>query len=347
MNMKCNQGGLTLIEVAIVVAVLGIVSVGIAAALREVAGAESRYYNEKHRMNNERAVAALKSYASDQNFANKGVVPSPYTGGGYGATLYNPADVSEAGVALANALSDTGIAQREINDDGLTVPRIRAYQLLPNLINKTSLDGPGTDQVTLRYQFGAVYQTACVKGNLTCAPNPASGVPGSSGAITAATLSTWTTTGTDGPPATFSTLQLQKMMLGESVRRLRVIQDKFQWHFNALLIKSAAGDATNFYPAGTPLMAGVDPTSGVGQGCRDGWYPLNTGGILDQIGVSISEFGTTKWGGAVEFCRDYDPTGSKAPDATPHFAAIRINKDVSLGIAPDASVIGNNVILTL
>lgn len=338
--------GFTLVEIMVVVAVLGLVAVGIAQAMSDRAGQQTRYYNEKHQLNNDKIKAALLEFASDENFANKGVVPPPYTGDGYASTIYDPADATATGLALASALAQAGVPQKEINDDGVTTPHIRAYQLVSNLVITTALDGPGTDPVTLRYQFGAIYQTACTKGDNTCAPNPATGVPGTSAALTATNIAngTWNTSGTDGTPTTFSTLKLQKIMLGETVRRMRTIQDKSATYFNAMLIKSAAGDATNFYPSGSSSLAGANP--GTNQGCRDGWYALNTGDILSTFNLSIGEYGTTKWGGVIEFCRDYDPTGTKAPDATPHFAAIRINKDVTRGIAPDPAVIGNNVIMT-
>jgi hypothetical protein len=48
----------------------------------------------------------------------------------------------------------------------------------------------------------------------------------------------------------------------------------------------------------------------------------------------------------VEFCRDYDPLGAKVADAPPHKAALRINANVSQGIAPDSVVSGNNIVLT-
>jgi hypothetical protein len=66
------------------------------------------------------------------------------------------------------------------------------------------------------------------------------------------------------------------------------------------------------------------------------------------MGVSSTEFGTTAWGGAMEYCRDYEPDGTDTSnaDTPPHYAAIRIHKNVSTGGSPDNSVIGNNIFIT-
>jgi hypothetical protein len=66
--------------------------------------------------------------------------------------------------------------------------------------------------------------------------------------------------------------------------------------------------------------------------------------VLAQLGLGALEYGVTAWGGTIQYCRDYDlidsPTNANA-NAQPHYAALRINKSVSLGSIPDATAINN------
>jgi hypothetical protein len=67
-----------------------------------------------------RFVEGIKSFVSGKS-AN-GVLPTPYTGNGYVATVYNPNDATATGVALAQAVTSTGAPPNKINDDGAQQP---------------------------------------------------------------------------------------------------------------------------------------------------------------------------------------------------------------------------------
>lgn len=340
--MISNIRGFTLAEMMVTLGLASIMLTLMTPLFQEMASTQQNAYSEKHKLNNLLIGQALKSVASGKN--GKGQLPAPYTGDGYTNTIYNPNDTSTNGISLTQELLKQGVLQSEINDDGTVTSRVRVYQMVSGLTQMVPLFFQSGPVVQLTYQYGAIYLTECSKTKASCNPASATGVPGDSPALTATNFNSWTTKGTDGVPALISTLPLQKQMLGATAERLNKIRDASIFYLRSRQITAAAGDATNWYPSGSSSMGGASPSSN--QGCRDGWYPLSSGDLLATIGLSTSEYSTTTWGGAIQFCRDYDPTGSKGANASPHFAALRINSNVSLGIDPDSSVLGNNVVLT-
>lgn len=337
-----RQGGFTLVELVITAAVLGILLVILAPLGQAMMSSQQLAYIEKHKLYNRNIADAFLSYA--RNTSPLGALPAPYTGNGYTKTAYNAADTTSAGMALSQALTDQGLPTSEINDDGMAGANVRVYQQVSDLSYQMPLFVQSGPVATLTYQYGAVYLTQCRKADTSCNPTPATAVPGSSAAMTKTNFASWTTAGTDYPAVMVSSLPIQKEMLITTAQRLDKLRDAFLSNFRAAQITAAAGDATNFYPAGATSLAGQTP--GSNQGCRDGWYSLKTSDVLSKIQLSAVEFGSTAWGGAVEFCRDYDPTGTKTPDASPHSAALRIRSNVSSGSAPDPTVSGNNLVLT-
>lgn len=282
------------------------------------------------------------NYARENGNAN---LPPSYTGSGRTKAVYDPASVSASGLAIISALNRSGLNPNEINDDAYASKRVRVYQVVTGLTQTSPYYFQSGPQVTLTYQYGVIYQTACAYSNTTCNPNATSTVPGDSPLMTTSNYSTWTTTGNDFAPQFISSLPLQKQNLYTTSQRLDKLRDAFVSYMVTQQRTASATDTTNWYPSGASSMGGASPATN--QGCRDGWYNLNTSTtILPTIGLTPTEYGLTMWGGAVEFCRDYDPNASAAPNAPPHNAAIRINKSVSQGIAPDSSVISNNIVLT-
>lgn len=335
--------GFTLIEMIVVVAVIASLMVVLAPLGAAMMSSQDLAYAEKHKLYNRYIGDALLSYA--RNTSALGTLPSPYTGSGHTKTVYNPADASAGGIALSQALTQQGIPPNEINDDGTTGAAVRVYQLVSSgLTQQVPLYVQSGPLATLSYQYGAVYLTQCLKADTSCNPTAASGVPGTSAAMTSANYVTWTTTGSDYPAFIVSTLPVQKEMLITTAQRLDKLRDAFLSYFRSAQITAAAGDATNYYPSGATSLSGQTP--GTNQGCRDGWYSLATSNVLSKINLSSTEFGSTAWGGAIEYCRDYDATGSSTPDAPPHSAALRIRASVSTGSAPDPAVAGNNLVLT-
>ncbi len=339
---KKTQTGFTLVELVITAAVLSILLLILAPLGAAMMSSQQLAYIEKHKLYNRYIADALLSYA--RNTSPLGMLPSPYSGNGYQQTVYNPFDTSATGIALAQALSEQGLPPAEINDDGTTGANVRVYQLVPNLNFQMPLFVQSGPMATLTYQFGALYLTQCMKSDTSCNPLPATAIPGSSIAMTASNYVTWASSGSDTPAVMLSSLPVQKEMLMTTAQRLDKLRDAFLSHFRVAQMTAAAGDATNFYPSAATSQAGQ--VSASNQGCHDGWYSLASSDVLPKIGLAASEYGSTAWGGAVEFCRDYDPLGSKVADAPPHSAALRIRASVSSGSAPDATLPGNNLVLT-
>lgn len=334
--------GVTLVEMLIVVFVVGILSIVIAPLLNSYVTSLRASYFKKQEVNNQAIGIALQNFAHDST--TLGTLPAPYTGNGYTSTVYNPTDASVAGQALTDALTQTGVNSSELNDDNYSSHRVRVYQRVAGLTMQTPLYFQSGPLVRLTYQYGAVYMTACPKGTSSCNPS-ASGVPGDSPVMTAANYATWTTTGTDLSPFFVTTLPLQKQMLANTAQKLDKVRDKLLSYFTAQQRTASGNDTTNWWLPNPGTMAGQSPATN--QGCRDGWYDLSTNTtILPSVGLTTTEYGMTAWGGPIQFCRDYDPTGTKTPDAAPHLAAIRIHSSVSTGSAPDAVVVGNNLVLT-
>jgi prepilin-type N-terminal cleavage/methylation domain-containing protein len=339
--------GFTLVELLVTVVVIGIVTIILAPTFNSLMTAKQLAYYEKHRLNNQLIASGLLSYAA--NSTQYGRLPPPYTGSGYTKTVYNPGDGSSAGIALTQALTQSGINPSEINDDGTASKNVRVYQLVQGLTQQVPLYFRSGPLVMLTYDFGAIYLTACPKSSTTCNPNPSTGVPGSSPALTASNYSTWTTTGSDDRPYFVSSLPIQKQMLATTVQRLEKVRDALLFYLRAQQVTASASDKTNWFPnqsgaAAPGSLSGANPLTN--QGCRDGWYDLSSTSVLPTVGLAAQEYGVTAWGGIIQYCRDYDPTGTGTPNTPPHYAAIRIHANVSAGLAPDGAVPGNNVVIT-
>lgn len=337
-----KQRGFTLVELVVTVGVVAVLLSLLAPLYQAMMSSQDLAYVEKHKVYNKNIGDALLSHA--KTYSAVGALPTPYTGASYTKTVYNDADVTTAGIALSQALTQGGVPPNEINDDGTTGANVRVFQVVTGLTKQVPLYVQSGPLATVTYQYGAIYMTSCQKLDSSCNPTPATGVPGSSTAMTSANYSTWKTIGTDHAAHTLSTLPIQRDMLATTAQRLDKLRDSFLSYFRAAQITAAAGDATNFYPTDSTSLGGQNPATN--QSCRDGWYSLSTSGILAKINLSSSEYGKTAWGGDIQYCRDYDATGTEAPNASPHSAALRIRSSVSSGSAPDSVVSGNNLVLT-
>lgn len=339
-HRRARQGGFTLVELAITVIMIGVITVLLAPIYNSYVTASRRAYDEKQTLTNLSIGKAMMSYAA--NSTSQGRLPANYTGSGFTKTVSDPGNA-----AFTASLNQEGIPSSEVNTDGFASNRVRVYQLVQGLITSVPLYFQSGPLTTLYYDYGAVYVTDCAFANATCNPTPATGVPGTSPLMTSGNYSTWKTSGTDSDAYIISTLPLQKAMLASTVQRLDKVREAVLSYLRAQQLTAAPTDATNWFPPNPGTMGGQNPATN--QGCRDGWYDLSTSTVLATIGLAKEEFGSTAWGGRVEFCRDYDPTGTKVPNAIPHYAAVRINKTPSTGSvanSPDPAVIGNNIILT-
>lgn len=340
-----TQRGFTLLEMVIVAFIIGIIGMTLTPVWNSYRGSTKASYSSQQTANDERIASALLAYAA--NSTALGTLPSPYTNAGtnYNNAIYNPTDLTPGGQALAAALVTAKVNPNEVNDDGYSTQRVRVYQEVTGLTQSIPLFFQHGPVVTLTYQYGAIYETACARASSACNPNPTSSLPGASSQLTAANLATWTTTAPDFPPTFLSSLQIQKGLLQKTGDRVNTIRDALLYYLREQQRQALATDTTNWYPSESASLGGATPASN--QGCRDGWYDLSTSTVvLPTIGKATAEFGTTAWGAPIQYCRDFDSLGTKSPNAPPHWGALRINANVSLGLAPDAAIPGNNIVLT-
>jgi prepilin-type N-terminal cleavage/methylation domain-containing protein len=341
LSYRRTQQGFTLIELAFTTFIIGLLL-----AMTDVGSIvklDTRYYATRQETTNRMIASSLLQYARTNTAL--GTLPAPYTGSGYYSTIFDPTDTT-----LATLFRSANIAATEINDDGTTGQRVRVYQQVA-LSQSVPLDFQSGPIVTLNYQYAGIYMTACRKADATCNKTP---LAGATTALTSGNYTTWTTTGTDLKAELISTLPLQKQMLSLTNQRLTELRDKLNNLYRTKQLAAAASDTTNQFPyayqsgvPGTPNpnLAGADAATN--QNCYDGWYDLNAANvnILDQLGLSKAQFGSTAWNGAIQYCRDYDPALAGA-NTEPHYAALRIHKTVSAGNLPDSSVASNNVFIT-
>lgn len=326
-----RQRGFSLIELLIAVLVLGVIAVLAGPAFSFLASAQKQAWAERQRVVNQKIVNGLLAYAQTRT-PRRGELPAPYTQGSFRSAVVDPDDTAAGPREVTLALVRAGVAPSEIADDGSAAANVRVYQRVDGLKSSVPLylhSGPAAE---LTYQFGAVYITRCPRAD-ACNGT----LPGASSALNDTNYATWDVQGTDAAAVFVSSLPLQKDMLAVTARRLDTLRDSLLQYVRAKQLAAAATDTTNWYPApsAAPSLAGATPNTN--QGCRDGWYDLSAANVdvLPQVGLSREEFGTTSWGGAIHYCRDFDPTGTKAPNAPPQWAALRVHKSVSQGIGPD------------
>lgn len=330
--MKRNQSGFTLIELMISIVIVGIMlAIASSAISNAFTYMQSAKRNENVR-NMQKLAGGLMNFAQSYN---GGRLPAPYTGGTSFLAVYNPADVSAAGNALSMELRNTGIPVNLINFDSAAVSNVRVYQRVSGLTYTTPFYISSGPAVTLTYDVGSLTQTEC---GVASACNAA--IPGDSVAMTAANVTTWIPAGTDYGGIVFSTLPAQKDLLRQTVGRMNRLSDRLASEFYTRMRLAAANSAMNFFPApnngGAPVLSGANPTTN--RGCHDGWYSLNAANVnvLTQLGLDQTEFGVTGFGGSIQYCRDYEPTAVSGATANtpPHYAALRINRDLSAAGAP-------------
>lgn len=331
-----RQDGFTLIEILSCVALLGGLLYLLAPMVRDGYSALVRAADGRQALSNQNVAAVLLDAARTRSVLGK--LPEPYSGGGLRNAVLDPLDSD-----LVSLFSQAGLLPRDINSDGTAAQNARVYQRTPDISMQVPLYFRSGPLVTLAYQIGAVYSTRCPISSGACAG--VAGIPGASAALTVANVATWAPTQPDYGVQIFSTLQLQRSMMQTTVTNVDLMRDNFQNYYRESQRLASATDTTNWYPAATTSLAGQNPATN--QGCYDGWYDLSSSSVnvLAQIGMDQARYGKTQWGGPLQYCRDYKPT-AVGPNKVPHYGAIRLNANVSAGVAPDSSNPTNNVVLT-
>lgn len=331
-----TQKGYTLAELMIVVLVIGAVSAVIANQLRLLnTGASAQYRNGQIQVNDGIA-QAFRAFAQD----NSGDLPAPYTDGSFNKAVADPDND-----ALRQRLVDAGTPPGQINDDGRAAEKVRVYQRIEDISKQVSLLGHGDapPQVDLTYDFGVIYSTDCRRNDGGCN----SDVPGGSDPITASNRGTWQTDGDDYGAVRISTLNLQQERVADSGDRIIRVRDKIRDYYEAVSLSKPPSNTDNSFPApnetNAPDLSGGIPTGN--QGCYDGWYDLSDTNVnvLSQIGLAKNQYAETVFGGAIEYCRDYDPSAN-GEGTVPHSAALRVKRAISDGNDPSSP--SENVVVT-
>ena len=360
-----RQKGFTLVELIMGVFVLGILSVMLSPTMRTFMAASDQAYRNQQAAINQKIANAIIQY-STQAVIPAGTTTAPCNSSGNKIfyAIYN-ATLCASTAALQPYLIQQGVPMNAVNTDGTANANLRVYQRLSGLSQTTYLFYQAGPVVYLNYDFGVIYLTNCGQSqpcNTTAASStlPPSSQPVLStetlatvGAprLTTANQSTWTPGTRDIGAAYVSTLPLQMQMLQNTANQLDRLRTNFTNYFNQMQAANP-GSTANFYPAPSNVARVIPSGSpATNQGCREGWYALDdpTIDILWQIGLGAStsvEYGRTAWGGSISYCRDYDPTGLSSYNAPPHFAALRINRALSFGMASDTVTFANNAVIS-
>lgn len=329
-----NARGFTLIELMVTMILIGIVSIIVSPILGEMTSSRIAAYRAQQTTMNQKVAQAFITYAS--TVSTTGALPAPYSNGT--DTFSAPTNLTSSS-SLNTVLQMTGVPGEEVNDDGRAAKNVRVFQKAPSIMYSTPFDVQSGPVVRLLFEYGAVYITTCPRADTSCNKTP---LPGASVALTGSNHGSWTTTAPDFGAAYVSTLPVQLAMLAKARTNVYKARDAFSAYFRMLQAASPAA-TTNFYPnSGASVVANASSN----QGCWYNWINLASTSVLTTVGLPPAEFGVTTWGGRIEYCRDYDATGSASADAVPHYGAIRFHRDISGGFAPDTSIASNNVILT-
>lgn len=327
-----GQDGFTLIELLLTCVVFGILSVAFDGYFGQLVAVDRRAYTAQQDLVNRGLSKGLLDYSQSRSGSDRARLPDPYSGSSY---LNTVCDLSDA--TLRGFLTGAGVSVEEINDDGLQAENVRVFQKV-SLTANLPFWGQTGPTISMPYDVGVIYMTSCPKVDGLCN----TGMPGASSTLTSGNVGTWTTSGTDFKATWLSTLQIQKEMLRQTNSQISIIRQHLMDFFSVKQRAAAYNDTSNFYPA--PTGGGAPNLSSASGICEDGWYQLGAANVnvLSLIGLSKSQYGKTPWGGAIEYCRDYDPA-SDGEGIPPHYSALRISEDVAAGSNPDGT---NDIIVS-
>lgn len=337
-RLKNHQHGMVgMQEMLLLTLTIAIIGGVFASKSDNIVGLSQRARIERATTENRLIADALYDYA--RLHTDKGNLSAPGTDN----RVYNPAAVEAP--TLESLFGQAGLATAEINTDGMAAGNARVYQRATGFSMNVPLFGKNGTSVALNYEIGTVYLTNCPYGTASCYTN---GRPGNSATLTSANATTWTADTNDIAPAMISTLPLQRAKLAATVSTLNVLRDRITEYVTEQQRAAAADITTNFWPKRlNNSLKGLDgkASAAANGNCHDGWYNLSSDTVLTNVSLDTAEHGKTAWGAAIEFCRDYDPAGAGA-NTPPHYAALRIHKSVSDGLAPDPSDPSKNAIIS-
>lgn len=306
--------GFSLIEIIIAIVVVGVLTLILSQNFAGALSAFSTAQDEEQEALNKRLASVALDYAA--TVSPTGKLPTPELAN-YQFNLADP--------TLKALLVEARITPREAND---TPQYARVYQVAtpPSPTINVPLYGATGPAVTLAYEEGVIVATHCRRTEACNTP-----IPGASGVFNTTTFDTYTLQGEDFGLARFSTLGLQKLKLARTAENIDTIRTRMQEIFRERQRQTDANSTTNFFPRPAVFPSAIKTPDCI----NAGWFNLDSD-ILGQIGLTANQYGFTAWGGKIQYCPDFDPTGS-AIDTPPHFAALRILSNPSTGGDPDAT----------
>lgn len=328
---KHKQTGITLVELMLSVAVLGILMAVIGPMVSSALMMVEAAGRKQVAVDNQKLSHALLRYASQ---TEEGGLPDKP--GNWGV-------ISDSSAVLLKAeVQASGVAPEAVNTTGTGLRHVKVYRRVTNQQAELPLYFTTGPTVTLHYDVGVIYQTTCPE--LSACAN--SSLPGSSGAVVvtgasgatpefnAANLSSWEVAGEDYAAVMFNTLDVQKDRLRITLGRINRLTDRLSSYYYARA--RADTRAVNHFPT---QAGGV---SAGAQNCNASWINLKGSDVLKALALDGEEFGETPWGGQIQYCPDYGYIAT--PAGGPFYAALRFNKNLTTGVAPAGDA--QNVVIT-
>lgn len=330
-HISTHQHGFSMIELVLAMTVMGVMTLIYSQNTGGALSAFTIAQDEEQEALNKRLASVLLDYAATVSPIGK--LPDRYISGATKYAIYDPINTN-----LQSSLVEARINPRDANDTQQGYARV--YQIASPITINLPLYGATGPLVTIGYQEAVIVATHCRRSD-TCNTTGTGGIPGSSGKFDSSNLQTYALTGDDFGLSRFSTLSLQKLKLAQTVDNLDAIRTRMQELFRERQRQADANDTTNFFPH---QLGGASALAYNTIDCHSGWFYLHNSDILPQIGLTANQYGLNAWGGQIHYCPDYDPSTGKAPDAAPHFAAIRILSNPSAGGNPTAVNAANIII---
>ncbi len=339
MQPRCNRfkgqhyccAGFTLVEMFLVMAVVGVMSLIISPVLGELTSRQMIAHRNEQRAINHNIARTFEQYAA--LISATGALPKPATVGGIGFLPLDPLDKS-----LVNLLLQNKIPVDNVNDDNRAAHNLRGYQSAGDLTQTVPFNARSGPSVTISYQYGVIYSTTCRKDDVSC--NRSSAVP--ENVLTKENYAVWKLQEPDFAPAYLSSFPQQMEMLAATSVAIDKVRDALTQYFSVRQAVASERNG-NFFPDSASVIVGAAASN---QGCWHTWIDLAKSPLLTLAGRAPSEYGATAWRAPIEYCRDYDAQGVKGPNVAPYFGALRIHRQVSLALAPDNAMASNNIFLT-
>lgn len=331
--MNANkQHGFTLVEVMLVLVIMGIAASAASGLMNQIAGF---YAAERDLQNSSELRAIADAHVKYAAVHNAGAMV-----GSFDSTECNSCPIDTTVTELTNYVENrTQRTANASNYDSTSVFNVRGL-MFDSTVYQATLNLPSAINVVLEYTAGVVVQTNCPKG-AACDTSESWKTP-------AYTQAAWVPHASITKSVPFNNLEVLQNLATGTVERVVYVQQKIREYTQEMVISNPADIDSNYLPVSnlpsSPDYTGSNPSSN--GGCINGWYDLSSSDVnlLAIVGLE-SSYGSTLFGGVIEYCADLDLTALDAStaDTAPHIGALRINRFVTRGDSP--SITNTNNIL--